>query len=54
MRETRAMRDEQEKRDEGEFEVRGSRFSELRTWNFELRVPPVLLVLLIPPVSLLC
>jgi hypothetical protein len=56
--ETRAMRDERERRDErdgGGFEVLNSRFSELRTPNFELRIAPfplVPLVPLVPPVSL--
>ena len=33
------------------FEVRSSRFSELRTLNFELRVAPVALSPLVSPVS---
>jgi len=33
-------RDRRVGRDEGEFEVRSSRFSELRTPNFELRIVP--------------
>jgi len=35
-----AERDWRVGRDEGEFEVRSSRFSELRTPNFELRITP--------------
>ena len=35
-----AERDKRVGRDEGEFEVRSSRFSELRTQNFELRIAP--------------
>ena len=35
------LREERDGRDGEEFEVRGSRFSELRTQNFELRVTPV-------------
>src|SRR5713101_9894981 len=35
-----AERDWRDGRDEGGFEVRSSRFSELRTPNFELRISP--------------
>jgi hypothetical protein len=42
------LREKRDERDGGEFEVRSSRFSELRTQNFELRV---VLVALFPPVS---
>ena len=35
------LREKRDGRDGEEFEVRGSRFSELRTQNFEPRVTPV-------------
>jgi hypothetical protein len=35
-----AEQDRREERDGGEFEVRSSRLSELRTQNFELRIAP--------------
>ena len=37
----------QDGRDDRGFEVRSSRFSELRTQNFELRVAPVAHILLV-------
>jgi len=48
----RDKREERDSRDGRRFEVRSSRFSELRTLNFELRVAPVALFPLVSPVSL--
>jgi len=45
----REERDSRDGRDEGGFEARNSRFSELRTLSFELRIPPFMPV---SPVSL--
>jgi hypothetical protein len=48
-------RDKREKRDSRDgrrFEVRSSRFSELRTLNFDLRVARLALFPLVSPVSL--
>ncbi len=40
-RDSRDLRDKRDGSDGRRFEVRSSRFSELRTWNFELRIAPV-------------
>ena len=48
----RDKREERESRDGRRFEVRSSRFSELRTRNFELQVAPVALFPLVSPISL--
>jgi hypothetical protein len=48
----RDKREERDSRDGRRFEVRSSRFSKLRTLNFELRVAPVALFPPVSPVSL--
>jgi len=51
-RRARDKREERDSRDGRRFEVRSSRFSEIRTQNLELRIAPVALFPPVSPVSL--